>query len=70
MTERAILAPGYARALAGYNRAHADVLDADVARLREPTPENHAEYLACLDARYQWQKVMREQRAVLWVRHG
>lgn len=71
MSDRAILAPGYARCLAGYYRAHAAFLDADVACLLDPANEaKRHERLAFLDDRYQWQQAMREQRAALWVAHG
>ena len=58
--ERHMLAPGYGRALAGYLRAHAAFLEADIARDKE-------ERAACLEDRYQWQQLLRQQRATLVV---
>ena len=61
--ERRVIAPGYARALAGYLRAHAAALEADVRG-------DMQERSACLEDRYQWQLLMRDERATLLVRHG
>lgn len=55
---RLVLAPGYARCLAGYMRASASMLDAEAVG-------DSAEFVACLNDRREWQHLLQQERAYL-----